>query len=340
MYIFIDEAGGFQMPSRPHLVSCVSALLVPECLSMTLFRRIRRVTHPWRSGGSEVKGSQLSEDQMQEVIRTVRRFEVLLISVAIDMGLHSDAGISLHKTTQVEKILAGISARMSASMRSKIESLAVRVGALSNQLYVQAVLLTWLAQAVLEVGTLYYVERIPSALGSFTWRTDAKDVMITSYERLWREIAGPFLQTISLSSPAPRMIGADYSAFERYCGTMPQAPEHLRDQIPRPNLPLSYVDIDALLADLKFSASHRLAGIQIVDMLGAAIRRACNGMLQERGWKGLGRLMATPRRGEDCVRFVTLEDASCEGLPYSPIVKSWNRETRRLILERRGPTSH
>ena len=339
MYIFIDEAGGFQIPARPNLVSCVAALLVPESISMTLFRRIRRLIRPWRSGGREVKGSQLTEEQMAQVIRTVRRFEVLLISVAIDMGLHSDAGITLHKKAQVENLLAGISAAHSQAMQAKIESLATRMGDLPNQLYVQAVVLIQLVQVVLEVGTLYYVERIPRTLGSFIWRPDAKDVRVTSYERLWREIAGPFLQTISLSSPHPRMIGADYSAFERFCGTLPEAPEHLRGQIARPNRPLSYVDIDLLLADLKFSASHRLTGIQIVDMLGAAIRRACNGTLQASGWKGIGRLMPTAQRGGDCVRFVTLGDVKYDRLPYSPIVKGWNRETRRLILEERGPTS-
>ena len=128
-----------------------------------------------------MKGSQLTEEQMAQVIRTVRRFEVLLISVAIDMGLHSDAGITLHKKAQVENLLAGISAAHSQAMQAKIESLATRMGDLPNQLYVQAVVLIQLVQAVLEVGTLYYVERIPRTLGSFIWRPDAKDVRVTSY---------------------------------------------------------------------------------------------------------------------------------------------------------------
>jgi hypothetical protein len=339
MYIFIDEAGGFQIPSQPNLVSCVTALLVPESFARTLFRKFRRVTRPWKSAGHEVKGSQLAEDQMAAVIRAVRRFDVLLIGIAIDMGLHSDPVITLHRKGQVDRVFASVLPAVSTARRTKIENLAKRIGALPNQLYVQMLMLTLLIQAVVEAGTLYYVQRIPKTLGSFTWRLDAKDKSITEYERLWQDMVGPLLQTMSLSSPNGYMKGADYSAFDRYCGTVAEAPEHLRNHLPRKGEPLEYIDIDALLSDLRFCASHRVTGIQMVDMLGAAIRRACNDRLQPAGWKGLGRLMPSPRRGEDCVPFIALEDVRDDALPYSRIIKGWNRETRQMIPQRRGPTS-
>jgi hypothetical protein len=332
MYIFIDEAGGFQTPSRSSLVSCVAALLVPEGLAMTLFRKFRRVTRPWRVAAAEAKGSQLSEDQIAEVISVVRRFDVLLIAVAIDMGLHSEAGISRHKKDQVAKLAENLSPFMSSGMRAKVENLASRMERLSTQLYVQSLLLTLLVQSVLQVGTLYYVQRIPRTLGSFVWRPDAKDTRITEYERLWLEIVGPFLETMSISSPLSELEGADYSAFSKYRGEMAEVPEHLREHVSRRKRPFTYINLDLVLGDLKFSASHRLTGIQIVDTLAAAVRRACNGTLQRTGWKGLGRLMPTPARDLDCIQFVALEDISYDGLPYSGIIKAWNLETKRLII--------
>src|SRR6266545_1972437 len=94
MYVFIDEAGGFQVPTRPNQVSCVAALVIPETFARTLFRKVRRDLGWWRVGDREVKGSQLDERRMAELVRVVRRFDVLLIGVAIDMGLHTEAGLS------------------------------------------------------------------------------------------------------------------------------------------------------------------------------------------------------------------------------------------------------
>jgi hypothetical protein len=61
-----------------------------------------------------------------------------------------------------------------------------------SQLYVQAAALTQLVQHVLHASTLYYAQRIPKTIGSFKWRVDAKDIVVTNYEKLWREIVGPF----------------------------------------------------------------------------------------------------------------------------------------------------
>lgn len=331
MYIFVDESGGFQIPPRPNQVSCVAALLVPESLILTLFRRFRRLTRSLRPGSLEVKGSQLSEHEMAQIIRTIRRFEVLLLVVAIDVGIHTNAGIARHKQEQAEKIRAS-SFELKPKMRDWVENLATRISALSNQLYVQTVLMTNLVQAVMEAGTLYYVQRIPKALGKFSWRVDAKDLMPTRYENLWREIVGPILQTMSLLSPLDQLQGADYSAFDRFCGEAPETPEHLRSRAGDQQGPFGYVDMKAFLADLKSCQSHRSQGIQIADTLASAVRRACNGTLQNAGWKELGRLMPAPRRGRNCVRFLALEDSRPSEFPYDRVVEVWSRDVRRMMV--------
>ena len=96
MYIFIDEAGTFQIPSRPNLVSGVAALVVPEAFAGTLFRKFRKLKRLWRAGKKEIKGSELNEDQVTAVLSLVRRFDVLLFAVCLDLGLHTEAGILAH----------------------------------------------------------------------------------------------------------------------------------------------------------------------------------------------------------------------------------------------------
>jgi hypothetical protein len=332
MYIFIDEAGGFQQPSKTHAVSCVTALIVPEGCFRTFARKFRTLVRPWRSGAREVKGSQLSEQQMAAVVTLVRRFDVLLLSIAIDMGLHSAAGISAHREAQVAAIRRAITNDMVPTVRSRTDRLAHGVSELSNQLYVQSVLLTKLADAVMRYATLYYVQRLPKTLGRFCWRLDAKDLAITSYEKLWQEIVGPFLQTSGVSQPMHQLKGADYSAFQPFLGVEALPPDHLRPHVRAPNDPFPYVNIDAFLEDLRFCGSHTLTGLQAVDFLASAVRRACNGHLERSGWKGIGRLMPTPERNAHAVRFVALEAFEDRDVPYAAVVREWDRETKRMIL--------
>jgi hypothetical protein len=262
----------------------------------------------------------------------VRRFDVLFIPVAIDMGLHSVAGISAARDEQVRKIRSAISENMAQAVRNRLELLAQGVAGLPNQLYVQSVALTKLIDAVLRYGTLYYAQRLPKSLGNFVWRLDAKDVTVTAYEKLWREIVGPFLQTESLRRPLLQLEGADYSAFARYEGVAAEPPAHLRPHVPSRNESFAYVDIQSFLGNLAFCRSDRSTGVQAVDLLASAVCRACNGHLQVRGWKGLGRLMPTPPRGDNSVHFIALEDVAEAEVPYADVVHALNRETKSIIV--------
>jgi hypothetical protein len=332
MYVFIDEAGAFRQTPRPNHVSCVGALLVPESLVRPLFRRLRRLIRPWRVGGKELKGSQLNEAQVAAVLAALRRFDVLFMVVAIDMGRHSDLGIKSSKHEQVTKIRAAISDKMDLSVRARFERLANGIENLSDQLYVQSVALTKVVDAVIRHGTLYYVQRIPKTLGRFAWRLDAKDLTVTTYEKVWREVVGPYLQTGSLRQPLLNLNGADYSAFDRFQGELVRPPDHLRPHVTNPDEPFGYADIDAILSDLTFCQSHRSTGVQAVDMLVSTISRACNGHLQPAGWKGIGRLMPRPERGRTAVDLIALEDFPGADEPYADFVHAVDGETKRMVV--------
>lgn len=236
--MFIDEAGGFQTSPIRSRVSAVAALLVPESVARGLFRRFRRLSRPWKRGKPEVKGSQLDEAQAAQVIAAVRRYDVLLVAVAIDMAMHSASAVQAHKVGQAAKIRASKLPGMPKHRLDEFEARAARTEALPDQLYVQSVLLTTLVDAVVRVGSLYYVQRIPKTLGNFAWRIDEKDPKkITTYEALWQEVVRPYLQTISLSKPHMYLDEADYSWFDRYARTEPEAPAHLRKHLRKPRTP-------------------------------------------------------------------------------------------------------
>jgi len=340
MFIFIDEAGTFTTTTKAHSVSCVAALVVPESLSATLFRRFKKLTAPWLDGEREIKGRSLNETEIQAVLKLLRRFDVLLIAVCVDMGMHTEDGIEAHKKHQAGAFLRAIRPRMPDSLKRDFEDLAARMEGLSNQLYVQATALMHLAHNVLHASTLYYVERLPQTLGVFKWRIDAKGTSLTNYEALWREVVSPFSQTMSLREPLLRLKGADYSAFARFEGTAPVVPAYLRPQLPDHTGPFQYVDAKRVLTEnLQFSLSHRYQGLQVADVLANAIRRACNGTLQRKGWDGIGRLMPQPEKGRYAVRFIAIDEVTKTSAPYFDFLRLCDLDTKRMILDGREGAS-
>ena len=339
MLIFIDESGNFARPSTPHRVSCVVALLIPESFATTLFRRFRRLIRPWRERRIEVKGSALSEPQIASVLSMLRRFDVIAFADCIDVGRHTDAGIEAHKAEQGQALERSAARVTSPILAEQIRDLANRIRRLPNQLYVQAVVLTEVADRVVRHGPLYYAQRIPSTLGAFRWRVDAKDVDVTPYERLWMEIVKPVMQTKSLEVPTPSLIGADYSAFAPFEEVLPEAPVHLRDSLPEGDRggPFHVIDLNRMMADLRFRSSGSLSGLQLADMVASAITRACNGTMHRDGWNGVGRVLLQNEKGRHALRFIALqnEPAGSQLAPYADVVRRCDETAKRMVTGER-----
>lgn len=335
MHIFIDESRSFAVSKAPNSVCCVAALIVPEPFAATLFRRFRKATRSWRRTAREVKGSGLNERQVAEVLALVRRFDVLLIADCIDMGRVSAADIERHRAGQAAALESSAARVRSPELQKSIRQLAARVGSLPHPLYVESVLLTEVVDRALRYGTLYYAQRIGSALGAFRWRIDAKDREVTEYERLWKDLVGGMMQTKSLTVPSIAMIGADYSSFRRFENVMPEPPEYLRDKLPagERGQPFHAVDLNAVLADIKFRPSHHSTGLQLVDIAANAITRSCRSSLGKTVWEGLGRLMVQTLAEKNALRFITLRERDERGVsvPYSPVVRTCDRLCKRMV---------
>jgi hypothetical protein len=89
------------------------------------------------------------------------------------------------------------------------------------------VALTEVVHRTLSNATLYYVQRHPRELSRFSWIIDGKDPgRITEWERWWRDVVGPLLQSRAIDHPLPVLQGADYSYFEKF---NMEAPEGYRE---------------------------------------------------------------------------------------------------------------
>lgn len=180
---------------------------------------------------------------------------------------------------------------------------------------------------------------MPNELGHFRWLVDAKDTTITPYEDLWSNILMPSLQSRFLFKPLILVPGADYSAFEKYCGIEQEVPSHLRDVVNKSG-PFHHIRLQEIMEDLCFARSDDEIGLQLVDILCNAIRRAMNGRLGKLGWEFIGCLTVQSEKRKHAIRLVDLTANASWGIrgtmPYLEVIRLADQIARPMLQKRTG----
>ncbi len=333
MVVFIDESGAFSNPQgKPHVVSCVGALIVPETCIDGLFSSFQALKAKW-GVKEEIKGSQITEVQASELVSLCLKYDVTLKVIATDIGLTQADAITSHKRDQAQAFRDSAKGAH-PNMAKELISLAERIEALPNQLYTQSLFMTLLLDKIFRESTLYYCQRDAHCLGSFVWIIDAKDKSVTEYERLWSTICMPFLQTMSVREPLVQIREGDYSFFSKYHGEKERPPEYLAEYLKseKQDQAFHYIDIKKLLSCIKFSDSKSDLGLQIADLLTTIVRRSFSLTLQIEGWENIGKLMLQVKKGENVVQFVALGGGpETVKTPYGKIVTHYTQTARPVF---------
>lgn len=338
MYLYIDETGPFDTPrGGGHSLCAVGSLAIPESCHQIVLDGFATIVSEWHLSGAEPKGRILTEGKFDRFFTFLSSFDVVLTLVAIDMGLHTDAQISDHKARQVARMRESVEAPIFfQSMRDSVNELADRLADLSNPLYVQSVLLTTLLGRALQTATLHYAQTDPAALGAFRWRIDAKDIRLTPGEQLWKDIIKPMAQSYFLKHPLITVTEFDYSAMAPFENPVrAEAPDYLRPGIPQ-DLHGQFRSFDArklIETDMAFLNSQTAPGLNLVDIAVSAFRRACQGTLQERGWRGLPRLIVRDLEHNAAVQYAQLGPDGAPPrrtrVPYANVYRALEVGSRR-----------
>lgn len=305
MHIFIDESGLF-VPATPgsSAISMVGALIVPEHKLRKLFTRYSRLRQNLpKSGTGEVKGSRLSEIEVSAVIDLLFKNSCIFEAVVMDMGWESQEGIIRHRDGQAERITAHLTPEHQPELIKGVRAWRQTLEHMQPQLYAQSAATFELLSGILERVPLYYVQRWPVDLTDFHWHIDGKEVFkLTSAEAWWSETMLPMLQSKSLRKPMLALEGADYSYFDAKYRM--ETPEHLRTHGFSEE---SGINLRRLMKDSFRFSSDAEPGLELVDIVTNATRRALLGKLGKLGWKLIPRLML--HRHEHYLSFVTLTNA-------------------------------
>lgn len=289
MHIFIDESGNFVIPDVAcSKVSSVTSLTIPDSVLEPVCKSFLTLRRQW-GFEDEVKGSQLKEKQISDVITLLRNYDVLVEIVCLDMGHHTNTGIDQYKQKQADALIENLTDQHHKNLVTQVNEYRKRMLGLSNQLFVQAMVTLQLIMRILNHSTVYYSQRKPEELGNFCWLIDAKNKNVdkTDFEELWSTLLKPFLQdNYSMNV----LEEGDYSYFARYEIAKEDMTEHQKKLMSARSK--GGVDIKKLISEqLFFKDSETEVGLQLVDIVSNAFNRAMNGNLKIKGWRHLGSLM-------------------------------------------------
>jgi len=332
VHIFIDESGTFTISPCRHAISVVGGLIIPDQQLVKLEKKYAALRPQLVTSGGEVKGRLLSERHVASVVAMLRRYEILFEVTAIDMGIHEASAVSAHKRGQEEAITKRLTAGHHPGMRAGVIRLRERLERMSPQLYVQSVVTFDLIPRIIDHGTLYYSQRRPQELAAFHWVADAKGKgRTTDWEDWWSFVVMPILQSKSLREPMAVFTEGDYSHFRRFLG---EIPPYLKPHIRDPRGSGDAIDIRKLMTESFRFSWEAEPGLELVDILVNATRRALMGNLKLEGWQGIPELMI--HRRHHYIHFVSLlrSDPQGRNWPYMPVLEHFGRCGKNILAPR------
>jgi len=93
MLFYVDESGIFANPAnKPHAISALAVLGIPDSAYVGLVHALRDLTMSWGSFGRELKGSQLAEEQVGQVLDRSTIGETPVASIPVALGLDEPSG--------------------------------------------------------------------------------------------------------------------------------------------------------------------------------------------------------------------------------------------------------
>ena len=221
----------------------------------------------------EVKGKSLNEEQVASVVKLLARYHVMLEVTVIDLGAHTLDGVRIYKNN-LAQLMEERLARFNPSAQTEVRTSIDQINRTSIPLFLQAITSFDVLHSVICHVPLFFAQRQPRELGSFAWVIDGKEpTKVTEWETWWPWHAHGALAGRSRNHPRPELVGADYSYFARFDAEEGEG-----------------TDLGLLLADLRFSSDIE-PGLELVDILVNAVRRALVGNLGIEGWRDIRRLM-------------------------------------------------
>jgi hypothetical protein len=331
VHIFIDETGSFGGTGKFSSPSFVGALIVPSARRASLEKKYAKLREklPLDDKG-EVKGRSMDEVDVAAVVDLLMEHEALFDCAGIEMGAHTDEGLNAFQAAQAAKFTANLTDQHHPNLRAQVEAAKKTFEGFRHPLMVQSILTFELIARIIEISTMYFSMRRPDELAKFTWVIDAKGNLDTpnEWENWWSTVILPLLQTRWLAKPMAHIPIGDYSKMQRFEVEADEWTKKIgkaKEGDPKP------LDLLAVLKeDFTFSAAAT-SGLELVDIVTNATRRAIIGNLDRAGWARIPELMI--HRGTQYISMHQLQDDPIANRPYPylKVLNAYGKKGRELI---------
>jgi hypothetical protein len=258
---------------------------------------------------------------------------VLFEAMAIDLGTHTEDGLKGFQAQQAEKMTANLTDEHQEALKAQVWESRNTFEGFKLPLMVQGILTFEFIFDILEYGTMYYATRRPTELGKFNWVIDAKGNMEkpNEWEEWWSKFIFPVLQTRSFTRPfrqLPDGIG-DYSHLKRF---ETEADPFLRRMSGWKEGDPEPLDLGLVMRESFTFTSEATAGLELVDIITNATRRALRGNLQQKGWGRIPQLMVHRGKREYISLFSLQDDSEPDRVyPYAEVLNAFRRDGRLLL---------
>jgi hypothetical protein len=322
VHVFIDESGSFS-GFHAGSIGVVGALAIPDVMLDNVAKKYLKFRSQLPQENGEVKGRRLSEKQIDKVVTLLVRNEAIFEITALDLGLHKESEVGRYQKELGEQMLAKV-ANFRQDVRPEVQKASEQILKTPLNLFLQALTTFDVLHRLVGQMVVFFAQRKPYELGSFAWVVDGKDpAKVTRWEEWWAHYAQGAIATMSKRRPAlmlPDNFHADYSFYDKF---------NLLDEKEKGT------SLKLLLRDLRFSSKAE-PGLEFVDILTNAVRRALSGNLKKEGWQNIHRLMI--HRNEPYISFVVFHEGTdvVHAAPYTNIVHEGFSRDGRLMLTKRN----
>ena len=294
MHIFLDESGTFVGYERGSL-GIVGALVIPDGNLRRLRRKFARMRPSLLKEGDEVKGRLLGEHEVNRIVRLLATREAIFEVTALDLGLHTEAGVLAFRNKLAVETRATLPG-FPEPLRGKVGDAVDYFDAMPPQLFLQALTTFELIHRVICHTILYFSQRRPYELSSFSWVIDGKDpAKVTTWENWLKFYAQGALISLSQRSPVPMPDPGQPHIFSYTFLDSFMMKQAAGDKS---------LDTSLLLQNFNFKSNSEM-GLEFADILTNATRRLLRGGLQRDGWINMHRLMIH-RATEAYIKFILL----------------------------------
>ncbi|MCK1412531.1 hypothetical protein IVB55_05740 [Bradyrhizobium sp. CW4] len=334
MHFFVDETGSFSGWERFPSISLLGALIVPDERLGKLEKAYKRLRSRLPQVNGEVKGRLLDEAQVKAVIEMLFHHSAIFEAIGIDLGTHSQATVVEYQRRVAKYITANLSSDLPQSIIDRAWTWRQQYEELSLPLVIQTELTFRLAKRLINHGTMYFSQRRPEELAHFHWVIDAKGDQHTptKWEQWWCEFVMPWLQHGAVDDPFMMLPIGDYSHMKRFEGELSP---FWQSMVPPSNRDAPAIRLERIMGEsIRFSSAPE-PGLELVDIVTNATRRALVGNIGKTGWIHIPRLMIHVSDDPHYIEMVTFrnDEQGKYERPYGDVLLAFSGTGRVMRMK-------